>query len=51
MGKTAQSIDECPGRCIDASECVGTYEKITSDPCFIPGTKDIDNSVVCCVGV
>lgn len=54
MGKTAKSIDECPGSC-EASEqdCYdkGAYFKPTSDPCFDRITGEERPDLICCVGV
>ncbi len=59
MGKTTQSIDKCPGHCMDSqtgdndADCkaqYGTYYKYTTDPCLDPTTNK-PNSQICCVGV
>jgi hypothetical protein len=55
MGKTTSGIDQCPGTCKSSPfECqqMGSYYKVTADPCYKPGTKDPDtDNPVCCVGV
>jgi hypothetical protein len=55
MGKTTQGVDQCKGTCVATSEdctAMGTYNKVVSDPCYVSGTKDIDNTnSICCVGV
>lgn len=53
MGKTTESIDQCKGRCVStADDCTGAYSKITSDPCFEPGSRNIDTAnPICCVSI
>jgi len=58
MGTTARGIDQCKGTCVSTdADCtgpqgLGPYYKITSEPCYRVGTKDLDTDrPVCCVGV
>lgn len=55
MGTTARGIDQCKGSCVATdTDCqnMGPYYKVTGEPCYRAGTKDIDTDrPVCCVGV
>lgn len=55
MGKTTQGVDQCKGVCVPSSEdCTmkGEYYKVSSEPCYVGGTKEADTAnPVCCVGV
>jgi flagellar basal body-associated protein FliL len=49
IGTTTKSIDSCKGSCIDsADDCVGQYQKVTSDPCFASDGKTRTEQI-CCV--
>lgn len=55
MGSTARNIDQCKGTCVASEvDCTnqGPYYKVTNEPCYRGGTKDLDTDrPVCCVGV
>ena len=55
MGSTARNIDQCKGSCVASdSDCTnqGPYYKVTSEPCYAGGTKDLDTDrPICCIGV
>jgi hypothetical protein len=55
MGKTTKGIDQCKGSCVATEQdCTsqGTYNKVTSEPCYKSNGKDLDTDrPVCCTGV
>ncbi len=54
MGNTARSIDQCKGSCVaDIESCnERPYHRVVAEPCYVTGTKDLDDSnPICCIGV
>ncbi len=55
MGTTTRGIDQCKGSCVSSEmDCTnqGPYYKVSNEPCYRSGTKEIDSDrPVCCVGV
>ena len=53
MGTTTRGVDQCKGSCVATEqECQGQYQKISSEPCYKTGAKELDTDrPVCCVGV
>jgi hypothetical protein len=53
MGSTTRGVDQCKGTCVATDQdCQGQYQKISGEPCYKTGTKDLDtDKPVCCVGV
>ena len=49
-GTTARTVDQCQGDCIsDADDCVGQYQRTTSDSCYdLSGDKTDE---ICCITV
>ena len=55
MGTTRAGVDQCQGTCVESVEAcneMGTYYKVTNDPCYKAGTTQIDEDrPICCLGV